>query len=456
MDSARRKLAMTLACLMSIGGVATLAPAETRVGPDVEAPAPPPATQPAAPKSTKSFDELVADLSNDDWKLRQQAADALADLDASNLPKLKKLAESTADPDIRNAIVAAIRRVEQTAAASPTLITLEMKDAPALDVLNALGAQLSYPIASDSDDWLKNIKVTVDAKDQPFWAVMKQLSPQWPARPVQAANDTTRIMLAGSGTNYLSTRAAVAGPFLLSPVTLNSNAQIDLLADKPAAKFRSINMQLMILTEPKVRASRVSIIAKSAVDENGKSLLLAEANAGMQPMGVAGQMAMIPLRLQGGDIGKTLAKLSGVIRARVPSRLRRVEMKDALNGQEQTVDLSGRQVKVTVKQRDEQYDVKLQVPVTNGALDETAQSVYRDLVVVDANGLPLFRRAFVQTPNIRPNQWEYTVTFAREGTSFGRQNQKVGEPAKLIWELAVEPKEMEVPFELTNIPLTLQ
>jgi hypothetical protein len=449
MTRAGRQLALLLACLIP---AATLCRGETRAM-EVEAPATRPATQPA---TRPSLEQLLVDLSADDWKLRQQAADALGDLDAASLPKLKHAAGTSTDPDIRNALETAIRRIEQTAAASPSMVSLSFKNAPAVDVMNALADQLSYPLAYDGDEWLKNVNLSIDAKDQPFWGVLKQLAPQWTGRPVQTTNDPTRIVFAATGTNYVTARAAVAGPFLVCPVMLMTNGQVDLLGDKPAVKFRNLNLQLMVLAEPKVRLSRLIVTAKQAVDDNGKVIAL-ENMSGMQPMTVMGTqpMTLLPLRLPG-EVGKTLAKLSGVVRARVPSRLRHVEMNDALGGKEQSVDLSGKAVKVLVKQREDLYDVRLQVPTMNGMVDEATQAVVRDLSVIDAEGRPLARRAFAQTPNVKPNVWEYTVIFTREGTNFGQNARKAGEPAKLIWELAVEPKELDVPFELSNLPIAVQ
>jgi hypothetical protein len=441
MHSARRTLGVLLACLMWAGAPAVLA--QVADPPEVA-----PATQPAG------VDQLLAELSAEDWQTRQRAAEALAQLGTEHLPRLRQLADSTTDPDVRTAIVAAMRRMEETAAASATPLTLDFKDAPAVDVLNAIGKQVSYSIVADSTEWLKDVKVSIDAKDQPFWEVMKQLSAQWPVRPSQQANDPTRIALTNTGQNFLSPRAAVAGPFVICPVMLNSNATIDLLADKPQARFRSMHLQVMVLAEPKVRASRITLTIKTAVDENGKSLLTGNGMSTVQPTGNIGQMASIPLRVQAaaGEIGKTIIRMTGSIKARVPSRLRYVELDDALNLSNRQIDLSGRQVKVNVRPHDDVYEVKLQTPNRGGAMDEATTNVYRALSVVDAEGQALYRRSFAQTM-VQPNNWEYTLTFARDGSAFGQQNRKTGEPAKLIWDLPVETKDLDVEFVLTDIPL---
>jgi hypothetical protein len=262
-------------------------------------------------------------------------------------------------------------------------------------------------------------------------------------------------MLAGTGQNYLGPRSTVAGPFAICPITLNSSATLDLLAEKPQPKFRSMTLQVMILAEPKLRSARFNLIINEAIDETGKNLIAAETTTTVQPLGGTGQMASIPLRLQGGEVGKKLTKVSGTLRARVAARSRTIELDDALKAQDKDFDFSGRSMKITVTPKDDLYEVKLKLPNRGNTQDETGISLHRDLTMVDADGNALHRRSFQQA-HVPPGSWEYTFTFAREGAGFGKQARKTGEPAKLIWNLAVEPKELDVPFELTDIPLVSQ
>jgi len=412
-----------------------------------------PATQSSASDSLKKLDKLLAALSSDDWKQRQQAADGLAQLDPILLPRLREAVDATSDSDLRNALLGAMKQIEERTKVGASLVSLNVKDAPAVEVLKSLGAQLSFDLVADNTEWLNDVRVTVSADRQPFWTVMKSLSPQWPVRVATPTSDPTRITLQGVGTNYLNERAAVAGPFLICPVSMQSNGSADLLPAVPVIKFRMISLQLMVLSEPKLHASRITVSIAEALDENGKTLSLPDAGGRMMMgMSAVSPAAMTSVRLSPpADAGKKIAKLTGTIACRIPTRTKHIELADFADGKKHPIDLGGRQVDVTVFSHDKLYDVKLAMPQNINPQDELALSQSRDMTLLDAAGHPLFRRSFAQAMNGR--NWEITVTFAQEGTAIGRSDSVAGEAAKLVWELPVEFKEVQTPFELTNIPL---
>ncbi len=455
---------LSLLASLAITTIATSTRAQSSLIPP-DAPAAAPAAKDSAPPSTRpaaDIEVLLKDMSSDDWKLRQQAADAIGDLDPAMLPRLRKAIEATTDVDLHSALLTAVKRVEDKAMIMPSLVTLHLKDAAPLDALNQLAAQLNFDLVADSTDWLGEGKVNIDADHLPFWTVMKMLSPQWPVKVVSMPTDPSRLSLVGTGNNLMNDRSTVAGSFLICPTTLTTNANIDLLPAVPEFKSRSYVLHVAVLAEPKLRASRISLAVKEAIDENGKSLKPAENAAGnpnavffngMQG-GTSGQQPALQVRMSPPpDAGKTIAKMSGVVRCRVPTRTQHVEVGDLADGKEHTVDLGGRQLKVTVTATDKQYDVKILMAMGNtNPNDEQSMAMLRDMNLIDADGNSLYRRGISPFGNNARN-WVFGATFSREGTAFGRKGKVTGEAVKLVWDVAVETKDMETPFELVNIPI---
>ncbi len=417
------------------------------------APTESPSTRPAVVDPAAKLDQILKDLSSDDWKVRQQAADSLLEVDASQLPRLRKLIDDTKDLDLRNTLLATIGRLEERGLISPSLVSLHVKDASAVTTLEALGKQLEFSLVTDSIDWLSSAKLTADIDHQPFWSAMKTLAPQWPVRINPVPNDTGRLRLLNVGNDYLNPNSTVAGPFLICPVSLQSSGSVDLLAPAPAFKFRSFMLQLAVLPEPKLRAARLRVTVTDCIDEKGNKVKTTDDNVriGIIEMPLS-QASTVMLRLYPeGDMGKKIATLSGVIRFRMPVRSRNIEMDDVFNGKEKPIDLGGRQVKVTVTPQEKDFLVKLAIPTNVSIHDEQSLAAVRDMVLLDAEGNPLFRRGTTQSMVNR--NWEFNTVFAREGISFGPGSKSTGEAAKLVWNIPIESKDIEQPFELKNIQI---
>lgn len=409
-------------------------------------------TTPPSTQAADKLDQVLRDLVADDWKLRQQAGDALSEIDPSQLPRLRKLIETTTDVDLRTTLLAAVARIEERSIISPSLVTLHVSNASAATVLEALGKQVQFGLVTDSFDWLDTVKVSADIDGQPFWSAMKTLAPQWPVRVSPSPNDAGRLRLYGVGNDYLNPRSVVAGPFLVSPISLQTAGSVDLLAAAPAFKFRSVMLQLAVLAEPKLRASRVRIAAQECVDEKGAAIKTSDAAVGALTETPVSQASTGMIRLfPQADAGKKIARLSGVIRFRLPFQTRRTVLADLAPGKETKLDLGGRQVRIVLVQQDKEYLVKLALPANVNMQDELSMSMVRDMSLLDAAGNPLFRRNTTQA--MTGQSWEFSTIFAREGISFGPGVKSTGEPAKLVWDLPTESKNLEQPFELKEIPL---
>jgi hypothetical protein len=71
------------------------------------------------------------------------------------------------------------------------------------------------------------------------------------------------------------------------------------------------------------------------------------------------------------------------------------------------------------------------------------------LKVVDAKGRPF--RGGMQSGSRIGNTWEYSLSFSPPDDLTG--GGKIAAPARMIWDLPVEIKEVAVPVEFKDLPL---
>src|SRR5688572_22189881 len=165
---------------------------------------------------TAEVRRLFEALSEDDWKAREAARDQLIERGDEVLPQVRKLAEGSQDPEVRASVAAIEAGIEAGAIDRPSLITLDLTDAPAQDVLREIirQAHAEIPIWPENA-WehppLREAKVTVNVKRQPFWAVMREVLNKIPARVAVPGTHNLTLM---QGKADLQGPAHFHGPFM--------------------------------------------------------------------------------------------------------------------------------------------------------------------------------------------------------------------------------------------------
>ena len=101
------------------------------------------------------------------------------------------------------------------------------------------------------------------------------------------------------------------------------------------------------------------------------------------------------------------------------------------------------------------YSIFIQLPKETWTASEAIQfSPERIFRLLDARGLPLMRvdspRGMDARAGSDAESRQIVLTFQRQNWQLG---ERAGEPAKLIWEVPVETREVAVPFEFKDLPL---
>jgi hypothetical protein len=156
-----RKLAL-IACFTSASLAAAVAGAA-------------PASQPTTQPDPQWVDALVAQLGDDDAKVRAKASNELAALGDGVEAQLKSAQARLADPQIQTALDTLLFNIQHARESGPTLVTMKQAAAPLADVLDSLAKQGSIEFGSDVDSLVANAPretIDVDFQRTPLWQAL--------------------------------------------------------------------------------------------------------------------------------------------------------------------------------------------------------------------------------------------------------------------------------------------
>jgi hypothetical protein len=338
-----------------------------------------------------------------------------------------------------------------------TLITLHLKDVAPKAAFAELARQAHTQIRTnpralwDTREWPP---ITIDLERVSFWTAMKQLCEQTRLSPQRVGMEREIALTPVPGGRLaLNYPGFEHGPFLITAQRISRNCTADLVA--PTQSSRTCMVQLAVYAEPKVRVVKSYFNAQitQAVDDCGNHL--------MPPffslLDEHPQQASICILNIGASLtppakpGKTISILKGNARLLVQVRSDSVEIADILKARNVTRQLAGHKLLVKeVRKAGETYTFVVTV-----SRDPGQPPIWNDInlattfSVLDASGQPLSRRNYVNVTNPQADHLDFNLLFAREDWA----GPAVGEPAKLVWELPLDIKEIAVPFEFRDLVL---
>lgn len=240
------------------------------------APATSPTTQSAAMEQT--LDQLIPDLGASDSATRQAASERLNQLPFTALPALRQRLSKISDPETAARLQALIEKLEEDQTLSPTLITLDVKNASIDDVIDALTKQTPYPVKIWPErGWPRNDAkpITLQVQQQPLLSVLAQISHQTPLIISNMGANDSGITVQGNG--EFPNREAHSDTFFLGLTSINRNYDINLTptpgTESPNRHFTFSTVifgdpRLTIIEEPSY------LLLTQVTDSNDNSLLV--------------------------------------------------------------------------------------------------------------------------------------------------------------------------------------
>jgi len=415
-------------------------------------PAQAPATAPATlPVSAADIETLIADLSSDSWAVRQKAQSDLVQIGPDAVPRLKQLLAQTNDEEVRTRAEAALKQIAEIRYTGPSFITLRLKNAPPQLVFAELARQADADLLPsphnlwESRPWPS---LDIDIQQQPFWRAMRIICDKFAVSP-QTNNFSRDLLIADrqvAGLPWGSAPSVLSGPFLLSATRINSYRTVDL--NQPDNVIRNCHIQFQVYAEPKVRVLQGSYSPRIdlAIDEKGNSLIAARpVNDMMQPFNNWAWNLSVSLSPPP-DAGQRIAKLKGNARCVIQTRAEQAEIPNVLTARNVTRLVGGRKFLLKEVRRNAQMYTVLMNLARTPADGPAWMHPFGSFMLLDGHGNPLQR---MNTGGVAGALGDVSLLFQAQNP----QDLQPLQPAKLVWEVPLESKEIQIPFEFVDLPL---
>ncbi|MGA2499580.1 MAG: HEAT repeat domain-containing protein [Tepidisphaeraceae bacterium] len=430
-----------------------------------------PGTRPATQPSAAQIEPLIKQLGDENFRTRQEAEDKLVDIGDAAKPFLTRLLAETRDPEVRSRVESALREISRKSPAEPTLVSLHIKNAP----MSLAVTELSRQVGTDINVWPPGNfggvqkTVTIDVDHQPFWEVVRQACAQSGWGPERWGNGRNNVLtLSPNGGNWGKRPATMQGQFMVMAANVQRHETLDF--GDPNNPSRQYSLYVHVCADPKmhiIRANNILEVSR-AVDEKGNSLVVKQEgytgfNSGNQNPWFWELQAPLQLRP---DIGKKLVEFKGVAKFSAQTKTERWEFENPMKIKNEQKKLQNDTVTLTVKSvaaspNNNGVEVQIGVSVkSKGGLNIFARPepqqqnpltdysmLQQNIRMVDAKG-----RQFQFSGGGGgggATSWDYSFNFQPRDAN----GQQIGEPAKLIWELPLEVKEIAVPVEFKDLPL---
>jgi hypothetical protein len=397
--------------------------------------------------NAERIEALITDLASPDEAVREAALRRLVEMG----DVARELLE--AQIDASEGVAAMLNQIEINRIAGPTLVTLELNDVSAEEAVEELFRQSGnyFPRHSDESLWQQAQlgRVTATFKDEPFWVAMREICIQ-AGLYLNASGDIVLAPLSSSppGSNDRSDfifPVSYDGAFIVVVTGLHRNNVADL--HLPETIRRDVHIRLQIMAEPRVDIiHREGVQLVEAVDEKGNSLLPRADQRWPQSSSMVhspGWTVNMPLHYPE-EAGQRIARLRGSIAVRVQTDYDRIEFENVSSARDVRRVLGDREFGLQELTRPSETEYRVMV-VAPGPVREANDLVRRSRArLLDERGR--------ETPLVRG--WPTT---SRDGQPAGRftfaRRDDMGEPAKLVLEIPVATRDININFEFTDLPL---
>ena len=405
---------------------------------------------------------LFKQLAADDFRDRDAARKGLIDLGDEAVPHIKALAAKANDPETRAAVEAVLQGIDARSVSGPSLITLDVTDAPAEEVLRAIAKQAHaelpvWPEGAFQRGPLKDRKVTLKVKRQPFWNVMKDLLPELGLH-VASHGRGNQMTLSQGGGESMKGPAHIDGPFMVVANSAHESNTINFA--NPGQRSSSVSIALQAYVEPKLKVigRAHTPVIEEFTDDAGQSLVdEAQRRAAMLQMRIQthARESSFSLRV---PVPAGRAKRVGLLKGFVPilaqTKTDRIEVPDIAKAKGSVYTKGGWRLEVQdLAENDGQYTLKMEItrdvpirrqpgpPPRNEWRDRLDGDAIR---LLDADGRPLEKSGY--SMNGQNHIYKCEMRFRRKDTP-------AGPPAKLVWVFPTEAEELRIPFEFKDLPL---
>lgn len=396
---------------------------------------------------------------------------ALAAWAAACLPAAAQVAAAPAG-DVRPAQQKPLRPAEVSRLiGGPTLVTLQFKDAPAKDVYDALARQAGITWREAEAVWQRRLPpLTVDIKRLPFWMALNTLEGKTGIGLVRWGGEAGYWLgYRGGDRTLLSGAQSVSGPFLLLAHHIERSETFSLalgMGSREPRGRRFLQIGLLLFVDPKLRVGRVgSLRLEDAVDESLQPLLgdntpREQSLYGSSAIPVEGVIGFsLPAKR-----GRRIQRLMGTLRLTALTKSERWEIPAGATSAaaipKVVADPAGGDRTFTFQALRQSegppgYEIELSYtaarpPVGNTSFTPDAGDVFTEIHLFDAENREWRRTG----GNVAGGGDGKQVRYRFYGSFVAGTGERApGPPVRLVWEIPVEYREIEVPFEFNDLSI---
>ena len=466
----RTRMRMLRALLIRAGslGAGLLALAAVVRAADAIGPATQPITAASIPfaasttaPSTQPLDSAaaarVAQLDSDDWHTRQQAEDQLVAQGESVRSQMRGvMADASRSEETRSRAAAVIARLDQAAANSPTLITLNAVRENPREVLDELARQAHTTLTYMPDSlWGPQFpvapKVTLELHGEPFWSAISQVCKQANARVQPNGSMNALMVMSGNfGGDLMDGPQSTNGLFTVTAVSASLNRQVSF---NPNARGGFNNardeIRFALFADPKVRLIEADSMAvlTQADDDKGRSMLPPPEAQPFFRNRLFGFGGTFSARLQYPNDGYSkLTRLKGSLHVMMADRTERLELPDVSQSLNKPHSVVGWTVRIDrFETNDSGGALRMHVQFPDGNPNPLLRAL-QDVRLTDASGMMLVNGVggnLLNNGNAMDCQTSFNV------------GKPVVLPVKLTWDVVTQSKAVAVPFTFTDLPMPM-
>ncbi len=393
-------------------------------------------------------EKLIAQLESTDWGKRQEAEDALVEIGTPAAASIQAaLDKGPESPEVRERLVAALARIEREGLLVATPVTVDQIFATPKEAFEFLAKQVNLSLEPENE-------IAAERAETAEPVVLKLKAVPWLEALGQVRDMTsidfqiveTQLVLAELPPSVVDTPQTLAGAIMLTPESMRLRRSLDLSQQTASS---SVNMRLVITTEPKVQfnTGTARLLIRSAVDADGNNLGGQDVNVTLAREKSSQMVANIGLgkgkpdqvlKTLVGELQGDLITRSNDVRVSVPTDLPR------------TVTIPDGEFEITSIERvknKKTWEILLTIPQQaragasfNALLTSTSTAVR----VTDDKGRPMRLGRAIQRPITGVNV-EIVVPLT------GADDE--AKPAELTWTVASQTRGVRIPFELHDLPL---
>src|SRR5262249_3906617 len=125
--------------------------------------------------------QMIKDLSDDDYRVREKAGRDLAALGEKALPDMRAALLTTDNPEVQRRLAVLVRKMDHDRLVTPKKVTFKLKDATVKEALDEMGKQTGYKIdfgggGRGGGPGGGELKQNFEFEDTPFWVAVDKVA----------------------------------------------------------------------------------------------------------------------------------------------------------------------------------------------------------------------------------------------------------------------------------------